>query len=288
MLHQEWAEFFPNSELGTNYSKKIQKLSSEDQNYYISFCNFGTLLTEGAINFTTSKDTTKTLIEDTDFYKCSNTIGRGGSLYFSTEGECVQNRICSLNSNSAKYNMYCYVNVSNIAKYKNKILNSSISGSGNLYKDKKGNIYLKNGEIEINSINISYTDLNSVSLFSMQNYISSSRASFSILSNNTDNEPSNIYIYFYSSSETLLIKSCNYLTNNLTAIICASNAYVHVVNCNFINNIGRNEYFYHDYSGNITIDGCYIDKSNPKITGKIYFTSNEAISYNKINRFYKS
>ena len=278
MFHQDWTEFFPNSEQGTKYYTEKQKLIIEDQSYYISFCNFGALITEGAIYYCSAKDTTKALIEDTDFYKCSNTENWGGSLYFFVDGECVQNPICRLNSNSVQGFMYCLVDVSDIAKYKNKILNSSISESGNLYKDRAVNINLVNGEIEINSINISYTDLYICSLFAIWYYNFPSRASFSTFCNNTDTYQ-DIFndVYFYNSPETLLIESCNYLSNNLHVIISANNAYVNVVNCNFINNTGREYYFFQgsDGLGNITIDGCYIDESNPKKEGKVYFTNNE-------------
>ena len=225
------------------------------------------------------KDTTKTLIETTNFNNCTNTKGKGGSLYFSTEGECVQNRICSLNSNSALRGMYCWVDVSNIAKHKNKILNSSISQSGNLYKDKESNIVLINGEIEINSINISFADIYSNSLFGASSYSSSSRALFSTFSNNTDHEPLNSYLdYFSDSSETFLIKSCNYLSNNLHVIVSSWNAYVNVVNCNFINNTVRNEYFRQnsDDFGSIIIDGCYFDERNLKTDGQVNIKNNEA------------
>ena len=284
MLHQEWAEFFPNSELGTNYSKKIQKLSSEDQNYYISFCNFGTLLTEGAINFMTSKNTTKTLIEASNFNNCTNTKRRGGILYFSTEGECVQNRICSLKSNSAYRYMYCYVDVSEFGAYKNKILNSLISESGNLYNYTHDNIYLKNGEAEINSINISYNNLEYLNLLSISDYYSSSRASFSTLINNTDTLQKNYdrFAYISYSQKTFLIKSCNYLSNNLIVIIGASMANFKLVNCSFINNTGRYfyiaQYTYPDASyesQHSIIDGCYIDESIP-YSWDVYFTNNEA------------
>ena len=51
-------------------------------------------------------------------------------------------------------------------------------------------------------------------------------------------------------------------------------AYVSVVNCNFINNTGRRNYFCHNSPGNLTIDGSYIDDSNPSIEGEVYLTNN--------------
>lgn len=238
------------------------------------------MITDGAINFITSQDTTKSLIETSEFYNCSNTKQSGGGLYFYRHGECVQNRICSINSNAAKYGMYCWVEISNAAQFKNKFLNSAITQSGKLNKDIIGNIHLKNGEIEINSLNISYVDIKASNLYSIRAYQSSSKVTFSTFSNSTDTWPSdNNFVYFDKSSYVLLIKSCNYLSNNLNIIISASNASVNVVNCNFVKNIGRNYYFYHSKIGYISVNDCYIDSSNFLKYGTNTVTNNAVNSF---------
>ena len=183
-LRHEWDEFYAGDLSKTQYENETTKLSRGDQNYYIKSCLFSENINSGAINFATQQDTTKLLVDETQFLNCSNT-NRGGSLYFSTEGECVQDRIISDSSKvtSNYYGVYCYSDVSDKESFQNKILSSSITKSGeNNLGDR--NIYLKNGKINFINSNISHLKCKGISVSCFDSYLSDSKVLFSIFYDN--------------------------------------------------------------------------------------------------------
>ena len=60
--------------------------------------------------------------------------------------------------------VYCYIIISSTSPFKNYILDSTISSSGE-GNEKSHNLYLKNGETNMRSINISYSKLSYINFY---------------------------------------------------------------------------------------------------------------------------
>ncbi|EAY03686.1 hypothetical protein TVAG_031850 [Trichomonas vaginalis G3] len=286
LLQQDWDTFFQESDEKSYYHKKSVNLSAQDCNYYIVRCRFEEQITQGAINFTNNLNLTKVLIENTDFYNCSNSIGQGGSLYFGKEGQCAQNRICSVNSNSNLGAMYCYSFVSNIANYQNKLLDSAISHSGNLINDQFGINGFYHGNVEINYDNISYSVSKLYGFYSVTTVRYPSKASFSIITNNSDTISNSIVSYFYQVPY-FLAEYCNHLSNNLCVQMGARDSTINITKCNFIRNTAKTEYFYFaPYEGRFYVDGSYIADTVPNSYYVIITNRNEIPFDNNIAYYY--
>ncbi|EAX85931.1 hypothetical protein TVAG_512770 [Trichomonas vaginalis G3] len=298
----EWNEFYARDLSNTPYENNSSKLSPGDQNYYVKSCLFSENINSGAINFTTKQDTTKLLVDETQFLNCSNS-GQGGSLYFSSEGECVQDRIISDSSKvttTYTYGVYCYSDVSDKESFQNKILSSSITKSG---ENNLGdvNIYLKNGKINFTNSNISHSKCKGISVSCFESYLSDSKVLFSIFYDNKDKPPSDaasVYL-FYSPSSTILFEATNFQNITDFCLVYAYKSPTNLTNCCFSNNKISQYYFYGD-SAKITVDRCFIDEVDPKttytveITNRIQYLSNidvceisYALGYQNINKFNK-
>ena len=165
--HLEWTDFFDSSIQYTLYSNKTEILNISAKNsYYISGCTFSDLDSAGAARISdTSDNNHKFLVDASTFDKCEHKSDIGGSLYInSKKGECIQDRICSFGSKSSKMGVYCYIIISSTSPFKNYILDSTISSSGE-GNEKSHNLYLKNGETNMRSINISYSKLSYINFY---------------------------------------------------------------------------------------------------------------------------
>ncbi|EAY07615.1 hypothetical protein TVAG_334270 [Trichomonas vaginalis G3] len=280
-LRLEWDDFYGEDLSNTQYEDETTNLLKTDQNYYVKHCLFAENIKSSAINFQTSKDTTKLLVDTSQFLNCSNSKA-GGSLFFSSEGECVQDRIISDSSKvttTYTYGVYCYSDVSNKESFQNKILSSSItkSGENNLgYR----NIYLKNGKINFTNSNISHSKCNGRSVSCFESYLTDSKVLFSIFYDNKDNTPSDAApVNLYNSpSSNILFEATNFQNITDYWLVYAYKSPTNLTKCCFSNNNISQYYFYGD-SAKITVDRCFIDVSPIKggtveITNEIKDTSN--------------
>ena len=206
------------------YQAQSQKLSAQEQNYYISSCYFGKSNTKGSIYLSTTKNTIKFLVDTTTFTNCSNN-GEGGCIYYGTEGQFVQDRICSfsLKVNSWKTEgVYCKIDVSDSNSYKNYIYASSISKSGDESFLGMNTLYLINGQIQIKSINISFSKIYCRDFYYAFSYSSGSNSSFSTFTNSTSGSTINYYkLRHTDSAEVFNIINCNVLNNKNASILQA-------------------------------------------------------------------
>lgn len=249
-ISTDWAEFY----LTASHQKYINertRLKGAQTSYYVSFCQFINQNTNGAIYFSSASKDTKLLTEDSFFSNCF--------LHFEQNGQCVQNRICSFKSkvvNNSCHGAHCFVDVSETSPFQNKIIDSSISNSG----DKIGysNMHCLNGALTIASTNVSYADIYEYEVCYMPRINSDSLIQFSTFSNNFQTVSSSCSYFESTSNANHNIKSCNYLNNRggHTLIGC-SNLILYASNCNFDNNTVSSDTFYHSGRGNATYDQCY-------------------------------
>ncbi|EAY00372.1 hypothetical protein TVAG_407210 [Trichomonas vaginalis G3] len=209
---------------------------------------------------------------------------QGGSLYINLKkGECIQNRICSFGSRTLRQGVYCYVTVSSASPFKNYIFDSTITSSGYENEEGDSNIYLFNGEINLKSINISYSKLIFTNFYSLTPN-SNSNITFSTFSNNWS--PSNNYEAIhsgsFSASPEFTMLFCNFFENHCTSLIL-SYFKLYVINCSIYSNSIEMGIF---EAGNdqIEVKGCYVQiyEPNNQIIGDVIITEtvNEAYPQN--------
>lgn len=251
----------------------------------MSYCRFDSFRTNGAIYFNATSIDTKFLAEDSIFTKCYNSKN-GGSLFFQEEGQCVQNRIQSLKSETEdkEYGAYCYIDVSSRPKSQNKIIESSISQAGAKNKKGQGSFYCINGMISIKLINTSFADVYGLNSYSISKIFGDSNISYSFFANNTQSyDPSAATVHSGLNDEIKLdIKFCSYFGNSggyILLYIC--DLMVTISECNFISNINTERTLSHYCGGETTVSRCYLDEIYKDADGFILVTDNstEKIQY---------
>ena len=278
--HKEWDNFYNSSNEYTPYRNESKMLDNSSPNsYYVSLCLFIYLNQTGAIRITDETDKKlKFLIDTSAFYKCMHESDKGGSLYIScTKGECIQDRICSFGSNTVTIGAYCYISVSEEYPFKNYLLGSTITSSGEENPKGSRNVYLYNGEINIKSINISNSKLDGKSSYYVI-YSSNSNTTLSTFSNNTDSYETSVVHTALSIIPEIKTIFCNYLENECRILISIYGINLFISNCSFISNNIKDSYF-HSVSIKIQVKGCFFDISDPDTIGSVIITENISSIY---------
>lgn len=195
------------------------------------------------------------------------------------KGECIQDRICSFGSKSAKDGAHCKVSTSNEPPFKNYLLDSTITSSRGENNLVKCNIYLFNGEMYMRSINISNINLNHRNFYEV--YCSSnSNVTFSTFSNTTASNSSGSQAYHLGSSTSLefKIKFCNYFENDCYYFM-RSDYTLYIDNCSFYDNNIRTRSFVAMNNSRIQISQSYFYKMNLKVVGTVIITDNASTNY---------
>lgn len=277
--HHKWEDFFDSSVQYVSYANQEGRLDNKTTNcYYISHCLFNTLNSAGAIRIEDStSNKLKFLVDTSSFNKCEHKTSEGGSLYLiSAHGEFIQDRICSFGSKSENGGAYCYVKISSARPFRNYLLDSTITSSGD--ESNKGfyNLYLYNGEVFMRSINISFSKLSYRNFYQIYCH-SDSNITLSTFSNNTSTF-ANSYEAFHTGSSSLKfkIRFCNYFENSCNWLIGIDYDLL-ILNCSFSNNNVKTKYFSVNNDKRIQLKGCYLDNPEPKTSGS--FTMMEGKSY---------
>lgn len=214
-LFFSFINFFDN----LNYQKIFdlnQRIDSLSNNIYILNCNFYLLSDYNGGSIFLNTNNIKICIEYSNFQNCTAS-NNGGAIYISCLNltSIVLNKICSsfCSANSPSWNLgggqFIFNEVSN--NEKNYIFETSIYKSSYIYSSKQSSLYLKNGIINIKSINSS-------------NNLAEFAAMASIF-----------------GSQNLTLKYSNFIKNNVSIydclwIGCGSTNYGEVFHNNFINN----------------------------------------------------
>lgn len=274
-LFADWYEFYQTKNYLVSSHKNNAQISSSSSGYFVCFCSFSKLSSR-SISVDTTNPSTNLLTEDILFSECSNSEN-GGSLFFQTKGQCVQNKICSYKSKviSNVNGVFCYVHVSEQDPFQNKILCSSIIESGDGNGLGYGNIYTQQGAVNLTSDNVSFANICRYPTISMNTVNANSVFKFTTFASNklTDTSTYSIFnLYGASASIQLEIISCNILNNiGNNHIIYSGSLNTLVSKSNFVNNVHPSASF----SGTVTLSECYIDnykggatiiKSFPKST----------------------
>lgn len=202
--HNEWTDFFDSSNNYVSFKNKNESFGiNVDKSYYISLCLFIYLNETGAIRISSnSRNTLKFLIDTSSFDNCLHKNEEGGSLYINAnQGECVQDRVCSIGSKTPSVGTYCSITASPVYPNRDYILETSIIESGEENTSGNNNMLLLNGEIHMKSINLSYSKLDH-SNFYYTYFGSNSNLSFSTFSNNTSSNQEHSQAYHDEASDS--------------------------------------------------------------------------------------
>lgn len=271
-MKTEWSNYYPG--YGFIRKKNLRTyFKRNSSNYYIYHCEFIKQVTNGAVLFSSTTNDTKLLIEDTLFASCSAT--NCGSLVFSSNGQCVLNRVCGFRSKAEKYYQFCHIKVTPDDNFQNKIIQSSISYSGDNSDTGSHCIKTMFGELLYKYLNISFTRIYQVSNFQIQASGDNSAVIFSNFVNNSKNNQSSAS-YFYSQ---YVLKNASHAHCNLISIsgpatfsglVGSENVYLKVSNCCFYDIEGYNRYFYTKGPiSRIEANRCFFDQ---------YFGTNETVT----------
>lgn len=156
LISNEWESYYEGTHTNNN-----GQLPIADGNFYINEVKFIDK-TATAILLNTNQNTTKLLLENAFFNKIFLPEEKHDpSIDYSSEGQCVQSRICTVNTSVTSPNFNGHhgdvrVTKSDSPLYKNYMIDSTISSCG---KPGVGvaNVCLLFGEIIVNRLNISYS-----------------------------------------------------------------------------------------------------------------------------------
>lgn len=261
-----WNEFYSTVPEAESLSAKKNEEVRRTSSYYITNCYFGHF-TSTSIIFTSTSSDTRVLTEETVFTNNTNDGNSdGGSFLFSSEGQCVQNRICSFQSclpiKSESYKgIYCCVNVSSSTDAKNFIIDSSVAESGKSKKEGNKNVILINGQQSIETLNISKSSVYYRSLYELNNIATDSNVSFCSFVNNT--AISNwACSHSGDKARVVYIKFCNFQQNKGSSrLIGTYGPSLSISNCSIL----QNKFETFSRSGDINyilVDQCFLDRSD--------------------------
>jgi hypothetical protein len=287
-LKRTFADVYGNSYNPTNFTGPVytQTLNTNDNNVYVHDCVFSYCSSSsngGAL--ICGSNVYRLLVEQTAFISCSTLSGAGGGIYFSNSasGECVLSRICGYNCSSTGSGPFAYIYLKNDVNNKNYVNDSSFTRSLKKSGSPARALYIFNGNILCQSVNISNNECDSYSGIYCRPTASSVSdtccISHSSIVNNTANGRHGCII-LGDSGTSMTIDTCNILNNIQTDY--SSNEisfYVHTYllikdSCVLGNNQGK-RVFHVTTSGKVTLSNCTIDDdifSKTRYSGSVTIT----------------
>lgn len=207
----------------------------------------------GAVKFDSSAETTDMLIESSLFENCSST-SPGGSVYFKT-GECIQEKVCYVNSLADQYGHAFYSIISKgqrcFMKYSSAYL------CGHFLQNRC--IYTNNGIAQLDSFNMTKEIGHGNPSYGLESVETGSFIQYLNLVNNTANISSNFNAI--SGAEFKILYS-NYVKNDALAesifYLLSCDPSANIENCCFKENICK--FVFYAGSG-LTVKSCFYDQS---------------------------
>ena len=218
----EWEDFYTDgSSANENFEIKTNDYNdlSAYENAYVHDCTFKNISGSGNGGVISYSKNSKLLVEHSSFNTCSTAI-YGGAIYFSDEGQCVLSSVCGVKCNTGdgvNYGQFCYVDVANNEKYKNYIIDSSVT----LTKQTNSfeTIRHENGDFSCKGVNVSNNEVNQVSGIMIYNP-STSFISFSSFRNNRAKGSTYSYICIDFVSNSHQMNQTNIIENNQDTSDC--------------------------------------------------------------------
>jgi hypothetical protein len=266
----------------TNYTRNEYagtRLTPNTNNVYVFDCFFRDISYSsngGAISCGGS--VYKLLIEQSSFFSCKISSGRGGGVYFSNTGnyECVMSKICAFGCSCSDFGQFASISLYNNANNKNHVNDSTITHSLKEGKSQYDSVYLRGETILVPSNNFTNNECYYSSAFCCDTTRSSTSEtcwiSYCSVVNNTANGGSQC-IRLYNSVSIHCIDTCNIINNKQTTTgsgtIYASTNILIKDSCILGNNEGKTV-FYASSSCKITVSNCTVD--NNRYSGSVIFT----------------
>ena len=259
-MHQDWSDYFPNVSDPDIFSglrlRFTNKYLPDIQNLYIRNSIFYKIISErgGAIIIISDTDTTKMLVDNSNFIYCHTTAGNGGAICYYEKGSLVIDKCCFNHDYTIKYKNYsdgrgqsvyisCYSDDDENNPNINRITYSTIFHCGNIEDDTNivsSTITLYYGTKEIDYLNQTLNECNQICCLELSTSGGSVHGSSSIEYSNFVNNTAQTNAIFYinglnadSMNVNLISNSCN--GDNSYAFFAYSNRF-HMTNCSLIDN----------------------------------------------------
>lgn len=192
------------------------------------------------VQITASEDAC--FLAETSIFDSNYNTAESGSIIVSAE-ESVLDRICSINScqynkNPGHMGVFCYISASySLQNAQNKIIESSISSSGQSSYEGVNNIYLTQGSPVLKSANVSYAEVYISCLFVFRGMQGNSNISYSSFVNNSDDKRNSNGAELYDNRDlNVTIEFCNFLNNTCSMVIVTFGPSVYISESSFFGN----------------------------------------------------
>jgi hypothetical protein len=276
-MHQpkfSWSEYFPgspNTQISRSDYNSRQTPSGES--VYVSNCLFRSITTSSNGGALCCTSVTYFLVEFSSFFSCQTSSSHGGAVYFSNtgSGQCVVYGICGNDCSSTytsdSYGQFAWILVNNIASNNNYFNYSSISRCLNENSNSRRTLFLNNGKVCCQSVNISMNKCGYRSGIYFYPLLDSNLVTCSLsFSTFSDNFASKYTcIHFYPSGGNYEINCCNIIRNKQTSLdtwgTIRSNGNLMIETSCILENIAT-YIFYQGYSYTITLSNCTVDSTS--------------------------
>jgi hypothetical protein len=276
----------------TNYIRNEYsgtRLTPNANNVYVYDCFFHDISyssNDGAI--CCDSNVYKLLVEQSSFFSCKISSGRGGGIYFKNSGnyECVMSKICAFGCSCSNHGQFAYINLGSNVNYKNHFNDSTIAHSLNDGKSPWDSIYYYSDTIFIPSDNFTNNECYTNPAFCCHTSRSSTLelciVSYCSIVNNTANGGYSC-IRFYSSGSTHRIDTCNIISNKQTATTHGTiKAFSNILiedSCILGNNEENSVFYTYSSSYTITVSNCTVDNNRFTGAGSVIFTKTAKSSF---------
>ena len=271
---------------GTSASPSNYRIGERQENLgngdiYVFKCQFieckATGSSDGGAIFVSSSESTKMLLESSNFIRC-RTERNAGAIYFAEDGSCVFSKVCGFGcytTGTEDCYMFDYICCSKDLSYKNQINDTTVTHSIN--ENSMGSMEHDNGIALFKSLNSSLNKCNhDPGMYC--NFYKSMLISFCSLDNNTASTSSIVLVICHNTKKCEM-KFSNIVKNNHVqdsteeGIILAEGDLVIKDSC-IIENEATYTFYERLKSCSITVDNCTLDEDIESKTGNYVMITN--------------
>lgn len=257
--HLDWSTYFS----GTAYTKKYEVITAfkaSSGSFYVTKCDFIHQTDFAAVRIGDSSSQDNLLVEETMFSECSSTgsYSYGGSLYFVSKGNFIQDRACySKCTKDSGWDLAYYVDVPDDVNIKLFINLTTISNCGTGISVCYGTFEINKGPEYSSNLNITENKCNQYPAYIHDGSISNVNAKFLNIKSNMQTTEAIIGIWTDGLTK---ISHSNIIENERTKDsrgVLTGYGNFELDSCCIIRNIGSPTFF--SPSKTISLNSCYAD-----------------------------
>jgi hypothetical protein len=291
-----WNEYFTSSPTTTrNGSEYGSRQSYSSGSFYVLNCLFKNIISSSSGGAVYCNSVTYLVIESSSFFTCKTSSQCGGAIYFTNSNydECVLDKVCGYDccsTHTSPHYQFAYIDVYNGVSRKNYVNYSSITRCVSESSNSNHILYLLDGKICCQSINMSMNKCQYYSGIYCFPYPDSNSFMCSLsYSSFTDNNAAGYYsICFGYGSTKYEMKSCNVLRNTQGSGsygIIYANGITNIEDSCIIENTATYIFYSTSSSYPITLINSTVDKTtnNGYLTTKNTVTKSFILGLNHIS-----